>query len=513
MNNKNLVMTIDFGTQSVRTMIFDNKGNTLSMEQEKYEEPYFSREPYWAEQDPYYYWEKMKKTTKRTAQKHPELLQNVVALGITTFRDSPILLDENYKPIRPMILWLDKREPKVLKKQPWWKDFLFWLSGMAATVYYNRLKTPSYWLEENEPENWKKTKYYVNLSTFINYLLTGELADSPGNQTGHMPINFRKHKWYREGALKNVFNVPRRMLCRLVNQGDVIGTISKEVAVETGIPEGLELIATGSDKGSETIGTGCINNNFASISYGTASSIEVTTKKYHEPQTFLPAYPSPIPKFYQMEVQIYRGYWMISWFLDEFGSSEKLEAEVLKLSAEEILNKKIEQIPPGSDGLILQPYWGQGLKRPEVRGAIVGFSETHTRLHIYRAIIEGIAFALKEALIGIEKKQHHKVKRIRVSGGGSRSDLICQITADIFNLPVERAQTYETASLGTAVAVFLAKGEFATLDDAVKEMVHIKDVFEPHKEHSETYDFLYKKVYTKLYPQLKVLYKRLRSVK
>ncbi|MGI6644683.1 MAG: FGGY-family carbohydrate kinase [Bacilli bacterium] len=512
MDNKNLAMTIDFGTQSVRTMIFDTKGNILSFEQEKYDQPYFSLERNWAEQDPYYYWEKMKLTTQRTAQKRPELMQNVVGLTLTCFRDSPVILDENYKPLRPAILWLDQRRVKKLKPQPFWKNLIFGAIGMSSVVYYNRLKTPSYWIEENEPELWKKTRYYVNISTFFNYLLTGELADSPGNQTGHYPINFKKQTWYKENSLKNIFNVSPEKLCRIVRQGDVIGKISKEVSEETGIPEGLELISTGSDKGCESIGTGCINPDFASISYGTASTVEVTNKKYCEPQTFLPAYAAPIRDLFQSEVQIYRGYWMVSWFLEEFGSSEKLEAELLKLSAEEVLNQKISKISPGSDGLVLQPYWGQGLKRPEVRGAIVGFSDAHTRLHIYRAIIEGVAYALREGLEGIEKRQRHKVKTIRVSGGGSKSDLICQITADIFNVPVQRVQTYETASLGGAMALFLSKGIFKDIEEATENMVHVKDEFIPDPEANEKYEYLYNKVYVNLYPTLKKTYKRTRKI-
>ena len=166
MDNKNLAMTIDFGTQSVRTMIFDTKGNILSFEQEKYDQPYFSLERNWAEQDPYYYWEKMKLTTQRTAQKRPELMQNVVGLTLTCFRDSPVILDENYKPLRPAILWLDQRRVKKLKPQPFWKNLILVLSACQVLSIIIVLKRHPIGLKKTN-QSYGKTRYYVNISNSL----------------------------------------------------------------------------------------------------------------------------------------------------------------------------------------------------------------------------------------------------------------------------------------------------------------------------------------------------------
>jgi sugar (pentulose or hexulose) kinase len=211
-----------------------------------------------------------------------------------------------------------------------------------------------------------------------------------------------------------------------------------------------------------------------------------------------------------MEVQIYRGYWMLSWFSKNFASEVIDEAKIQKMAVEELLNKRLGEIPPGSDGLVLQPYWGPGLRRPLAKGGIIGFSDTHTREHLYRAIIEGIGYALKEGLLSIEKSQHHKVKELRISGGGSQSDIICQITADIFNLPVSRVQTFETTSLGAAIATFTALGEFESIDVAIKEMSHKSVTFVPNEEVHKQYNFLYKKAYVTLYPHAKDIYKEIK---
>lgn len=512
-DEEKLVLAVDFGTQSLRVSIVNAKGEIKAIIKKKYNDAYFSSEPGFAEQDVDYYWHELCDATTKLKERHPVLVDDVLAMSVTTFRDSPVFLDENYEQTRPMILWLDQRQAALKKKLSPFKRLAFRIVGMTETVLLNMKRTPAIWVQENEQDVWKKTRYYVNFSTFINYKLLGRLIDSVANQTGHFPIHFKKGKWYSDHALKNIFQIPNTMLATIVPQGSVMGTISEEVSNKTGLPVGLKVIAAGTDKGSEALGTGAFHKGVASISYGTASSIAVANKKYIEPELFLPAYNAPISGLYHMEVQIYRGYWTVGWFIKQFGADETLEARIEALATEEVLNKKMLEIPPGSQGLVLQPYWGPGLKRPEARGAIVGFSDFHTRIHIYRAIIEGIAFGLKEGLQSIEKRQHHKVKEIRISGGGSQSDAICQITADIFNIPVKRTQTYETATVGTALVTFYYLGIFPSLEEATAKMVHIGKTFEPNPKDAKMYQEIYKDVYAKLYPKLKSIYKKLRDYK
>lgn len=505
-----LVLAVDFGTQSIRVSIVNQFGEIKAIAKNKYNESYFSIEPGFAEQNPDYYWYEFCNAANTLRDKHGELLDKVLAMTVTTFRDSPVFLDKDYNPTRPMVLWLDQRQAALHKKLPFFRRLLFALVGMTETVNLNMKRTPAIWVQENEKEVWKKTAYYVNISSYINYKLIGELIDSVANQTGHYPINFKKGKWYSDKALKNIFSVPNSKLAKIVKQGTVMGVVSEEASKATGLPQGLKIIAAGTDKGSESFGTGSCRKDIAAISYGTASAISVPNKKYIEPEQFLPAYSSPIDGLYQMEVQLYRGYWMIGWFIEQFGTHETLEAKIEAMATEEVLNNKMLEIPPGSQGLVLQPYWGPGLKRPEARGAIVGFSDYHTRIHIYRAIIEGIAFGLKEGLLSIERRQRCKVKEIRVSGGGSQSDAICQITADIFGVPVRRTQTYETATIGTALASFYHLGFFDSLEEATEAMVHIEKSFIPNEENVKKYNKLYKDVYAKLYPKLKGIYKKIK---
>ena len=507
--NDPLILTFDFGTQSLRCALVNKKGEIEGIIKKAYSPLYNSPKKGYAEQDPDYYWNFAVDALKELSKKYKDKLDRIIGSTITTFRDSSVYLDKDLKPIRPMILWLDQRTNEAKEPLPLLHKIAFALVGMTDTIVLNRKRTSAHWLKENEPENWKRVHKYVNISSYLVYKFTGKLCDSVASVTGHYPINFKARKWYKEGALKGrIFGVPSKMLCELKQPGEVLGLIKDEIADECGLPKGIKLYATGSDKGCETIGLGALNRDTAAISYGTACTVEVSNQKYYEPEKFLPAYPAAVPNWYNMEVQIYRGYWMIPWFYSQFATKLVDEAKLQEMSIEQLLNDRLKDIPPGSDGLVLQPYWGPALSRPLAKGLIIGFKDIHTRDHLYRAIIEGIAYGLLDGLISIQKSQKHKVKEIRISGGGSQSDTICQITADIFGLPVKRVQTFETTTLGASISAFLAAGEFNNIEEAIQEMTHVKDTFEPNEVDHEKYRYLFKKVYAHLYPSLKHVHKK-----
>lgn len=504
-----LILTLDFGTQSVRAALVNKKGEIEAIVKKRYDPVCVSPKKGYAEQDPDFYYNYAIDSLSKLANENKDKLDRIIGSTLTTFRDSSVYLDENLKPVRPMILWTDQRTSDAKEPLPFIHKLLFALVGMTDTIELNRKRTMAHWLKENEPESWKRIRKYVNISGYLVYKLTGNLADSAASVTGHYPINFKKRRWHKEGALKGgIFGIPQSMLCELKQPGEVLGNISDEVAKKCGLPKGIKVYASGSDKGCETIGLGALDKSIGAISYGTACTIEVSNKKYHEPEKFLPAYPAAIPDWYNMEVQIYRGYWMLTWFTREFASELMDEAKIENIAVEEVLNRGLNSIPPGSDGLILQPYWGPALSRPLAKGMIIGFTDIHTRNHLYRAIIEGIAYGLRDGLQSIEKSQRHKVKELRISGGGSQNDAICQITADIFGLPVRRVQTYETTTLGASMSAFLAAGEFNNIDEAIDAMSHIKDTFHPNAEAHEKYEYLFNKVYLNLYPSLKKVHKR-----
>ena len=509
-----LILTIDFGTQSVRAGLFNKKGETVALVKEKYNPPYFSPKPGYAEQDPDFYFNSLAEATKQLVAENKDKMDDVLGIVMSFFRDSVVCLDKDNKILRPAILWLDERRAEGKQKMPAFHKFLFRLIGMKPTIDLNMKRSMAQWIKENQPDIWEKTDKFMMISTYVTMRLLGEYVDSPCCQAGHLPIDFKKGVWYKN-PLKHlkgqIFGVKEDQLCKLVPVGEVMGTITEEASKLTGLPVGMKMFAGGSDKSAETLGLGVIDDKTAAISYGTASTIEIPINKYKDAEPFLPSYPAIVKGYWNLDVQVYRGYWMLNWFAKQF-HTRNVEQLVDEKEAIEQFNEEMTKINPGSDGLVLQPYWGPGLRRPLAKGAIIGFSDNHSRAHMYRAIIEGIGYCLKEGLELFENKRlHHKIEKIRISGGGSQSDAICQITADIFGLPVSRIQTFECSSLGCAVAGFIAAGEFKSVEDAAKAMVHQSVEFKPNPENVKRYKYLFENVYMPMYPSLKNIYAKIKK--
>ena len=173
-----------------------------------------------------------------------------------------------------------------------------------------------------------------------------------------------------------------------------------------------------------------------------------------------------------------------------------------------------QAVPPGSMGLMLQPYWSPGLKvpGPEAKGAIIGFGDVHTRAHLYRAILEGLAYALREGKERTEKRSGVPITELRVSGGGSQSDAAMQFTADIFGLPTARPHLYETSGLGAAIDAAVGLGLHPDFAAAVAAMTRVGRMFEPDPAAHAVYDGLYERVYKPMYGRLKPLYEAIRDV-
>lgn len=511
MSENPLVLTIDCGTQSFRVLLVDKKGQIVAKEQEYFLPPYFSVQTGYFEQKPEVYWNAICKICNNLKKNNADKWEQIKAVTCTTFRDTCVCVDKDGKVLRDIILWLDQREIQCKKPLPLLNRILFKIVGMAETVKVQRRISKCNWIRETEPKVWAKTYKYLMFSGYINFLLTGKMVDSIASQVGHIPFHYKNKKWKSTSDLQfEVFGISKDKLPSLVEPGEIIGYITKEASSQCGIKEGLPLIATGSDKGCETLGCGVVENDMASLSFGSAATVQLCTKKYIEPSPFLPAYPSAVKGYYNPEIQIFSGYWMINWFKNQFAQAEVLQAQQQNVKPEKLLDEFLENIPAGCDGLLLQPFWSPMLKNPESKGSVIGFSSQHTRGHFYKAIVEGIGYALLNGMRSMEKRVHKKIKAITVSGGGSQSDAICQITADMFGVEVKRIQTYEACGIGSSIVAFVAMGEYENCNQAIQNMVRYTDIFYPniaaHKYYTETYRNVYCKMYGKLQPLYKYLY-------
>lgn len=512
---KTYVLTFDIGTQSMRGMIVNNLGKIEEIESCKYDEPYYSLNKDWAEKNPDYYYDVLCSLSKKLKKNNSKLFEKISAVTITTFRDSTICLDENIKPLRDMILWLDKREIEDDElPMPKFNMFLYSLVGVSDVVKTQHRQSVCNYIKLREPEIWAKTYKYVVLSTYINYKLTGNLIDCAANQIAHVPFDYKNRKWASKFDItRPVYDIPNEKLCDLCNSGDEIGTISNKCSKDSGIKEGTILISTGSDKACETIGLSVASKSKAAISFGTSATIQFTTDTYFEPQAFCPAYPSCINGLYNPEYQVYRGYWMLSWFKKNFVNDDDMKkAKKLNMSLEEYFDSHLFDVPVGCDGLLLQPHWSPGVANPNSKGAIIGWSDVQSKYHVFRAIIEGINYDLMYGLETMSKRGKQKIEEIYVGGGGSISDEVCQITADMLGLPVKRVQTHEAGGLGSSIIAFISLGVYKDIDEALNNMVKTKDTFNPNVTNHNYYQKIYNDIYKKLSKKLVPLYKRNKKI-
>lgn len=508
------VIVIDAGTQSIRAVIIDLQGNICELERTEVE-PYYADKPGYAEQDPEYLWYQLCETTQRLLKNSSININQIKGLSVTSQRGTVVNIDENGKPLRPAIVWLDQRKAKV---ENWPKGFVkkgLQLINMHESLVHAIKDGESNWIRQNEPEIWEKTYKYVFLSGFFNYKLTGRFIDSVGSTVGYVPFDYKKQQWSKPNAVNSkLFPIEPNKLVELVKPSELIGYISEKASEQTGIPLGLPVIAAAADKACEVLGSGCNSSKIACLSYGTTATIETVNSKYVEVIKHFPSYPSAIPDHFNTEVMIYRGYWMIKWFKEQFGHKEIELSKSTGKSPEELFDEMIKDVPPGSMGLTLQPYWSPGVKIPghEAKGAIIGFGDVHTRAHLYRSIIEGLTYALKDGALRTQKRTGVKIEKLRVSGGGSQSKNALQMTADIFDMPVEKPHTFETSALGAAINCAVGLKLYSDFNTAINNMCKVGEIYLPKPENRDVYKKLFTKVYKRMYKQLKPLYKEIRYI-
>lgn len=509
------VLAIDNGTQSVRAMIFSPTGDLIAKKQVKIQ-AYVSPQPGWAEQDPDYFWKMVCEACQLLWKEPGANPDSIAAVALTTQRSTLINLDENGNPLRPAIQWLDQRVTNHYQPVKGLWGLAFDLIGMRGTVNYFQGQAECNWIIENQPEIWRRTHKYLLLSGYLTYRLVGEMVDSTACQVGYIPFDYKNLTWAKKGDWKwqALHGIRKEQLPDLIPPGEPLGLITQSASRETGIPEGIPLIASAADKATEVLGAGCLAPNIACLSYGTTATINTTHKKYIEVIPLIPPYPAAVPDTYSLEIQVYRGYWMIEWFKREFAASEQRLAKERGVVTEALFDELLAAVPPGSMGLTLQPYWSPGVKipGPEAKGAVIGFGDVHTRAHFYRSIIEGLAYALREGAERTTKRSGVPITQLMIAGGGSQSKNAVQLTADVFGLPASTPHLYEASGLGAAINACVGAGLHPDYPAAIAAMTRPGNTYEPIPENHKIYTELYERVYLKMYKRLQPLYEEIRQI-
>lgn len=512
---KENILAIDVGTQSVRAIVFDCNGNLINMGQAIYHSPYNSKKPGYAEQSLTFYFDKLKEACFELFKDDKVSKDSIASITVTSQRGTVVNLDKNGMPLRPAIVWLDQRRATEFSKLRFPYNYIFEIPMLKSLMDYVQAETEINWIKQHEREIWDKTAHYLLLSGYINYKLTGEFVDSTACQVGYIPFDFKKQIWQKKGHWKwDAMSVKPETLPEIVPPGEQLGVLTKEAAELLGLNSGTPVISGASDKACEVLGCGCLTENEACIGFGTTATININSKRYIEPLMLIPPYPSAEKGSYNLEIQTYRGFWMVTWFKEQFAEIENITAKEMEVDVETLLDKMAAKVPAGSLGLMLQPYWSPGLRFPgaEAKGSIIGFGAAHKKQHMYRALLEGLAYAKRHGKERIEQKTNTKINKLIICGGGSRSDLVMKITAEVFGMQSIRPSVSETSALGAAILGSLGVGLHGDLSSAVKCMTKDGDKFDPDKNNVLKYNELYNKVYLHQYTKLKPLYKAIRDI-
>jgi len=495
-------------------MIFDPQGNLLARTKVPIE-AYVPGPPGCCEQDPELYWRSIGEAC-RQLWALPEGRRDALAgVALTTQRGTVVVTDEAGQPLRRAMVWLDRCRAEGLPRLGGKWGLAFRAIGATKTVATFTAEAEANVLRHNEPQTWARIHHFLFLSGFLAHRLTGRFVDSVAAQVGYVPFDYKALAWAKDGDWKwQSVPIRREWLPELVPPGGTLGTITAAAAEATGIPVGLPLVAAAGDKACEVLGSGALEPHVGAISLGTTASFNTTHRRYVEVIPIVPPYPAAVPGRYSLEVNVYRGYWMIEWFKREFGAAEVARARDLGVDAESLFDELVAATPPGSMGLVLQPYWSPGVRvpGPEAKGAVIGWGDVHTRAHLYRAILEGLAYALREGAERTVKRTKVPVTEIRVSGGGSQSPAAVQLTADIFGLPAAVPHTHETSGLGAAIDAAVGLGLHPSFEAAVAAMTRIAETRDPDPVSHALYEELYRTVYLRLYERLQPLYEEIRRI-
>ncbi len=508
------VLAIDVGTQSVRAIVFDVSGAVVARAQVALTPPFTSSEPGWAELAPETYWQALVEAVTSLWNEHGANPANIAGLALTTQRGTIVCSDAAGTPLRPAIVWPDQRLATELPPLSALRSAGFRLAGAHALVRNLQRQAEVNWLAQHDA-TYARTDRVSLLSGWLTHRLVGDWVDAAACQVGYLPLDYCTQAWAAPNSWRwQALAVKRAQLPRLVKGAQPLGTLTDAAAQALGLPRSLRVIAAAADKACEVLGCGALEPDIAHCSFGTAATINTTQSRYFEVLRLLPAYPAALPGAFNTEIQIERGFWLVAWFRREFGEAEVARAAALGTSPEALFDELMAAVPPGAMGLMLQPYWSPGLRDPgpEAKGAVIGFGGVHTRAHLYRALIEGIAYGLRAGRERIERKLGHPLRQLVISGGGSQSDGAMQVTANVFNLEATRPAVHDASALGAAMLAAAGVGLHGSVHEAVRAMAHAGTRFTPEPAAVRTYDALYREVYRPLYARLAPLYHRIRAI-
>lgn len=491
---KNLVIGLDCSTTGTKAIAFDRKGRIAATAYAS--NPLYSPKPGYYEQKSQDWWTSAQKTLRiMTSKVNPE---RIAALAISNQRETFVPLNKNGLPIRPAIVWLDERckqEVESFSKKIG-KAKIHRITGKPvdyAPVVY-RLA----WMKKHEPDLFKKINKICDVHTYLTWRLTGRFRTSWASADPLGLFDMRRRKWSPQ--IIRALELSESRLPEVYCPGSALGKTTKLAAKLTGLLPGTPIMAGGGDGQAAGLGVNALSTESAYLNLGTAVVAGIYGLQYKTSKGFR-TMTSCSESGYYFECSLRAGTFAVDWFIKSILKVDpRRQPDIYRQ-----LEREARLVAAGSDGLLhlpylcgsMNPFWDMN-----ARGAFIGLSASHHRGHMYRSILEGIAFEQLFAILSVEKAVGRKVHSLIAIGGGAVSDLWCHILADVTGKNICIPKNTEASALGAAIAAAVGAGWYVSFRDAANAMTGIRKKIKPDSDNSKKYQELFQ-TYRRLYPCLK----------
>ncbi len=495
------VLGIDIGTGGTRALIMDEKGKILASATEEHE-PFASPKIGWAEQRPEDWWRAAGLAIRKALALGKLRGEQIACVGFSGQMHGAVMLDGSGQVVRPALIWCDVRTDQQCRElnEKIGPARLIQLTCNPALP--NFTLTKFLWTRENEPENWSRVRSVMLPKDYVRFRLTGDRAIDMADASGTLILDVARRQWSDE--VLQAAEIDRSLLPALYESPDVCGKVSAIGAEATGLAAGTPVVAGAGDQAAGATGMGVVAPGTVSATIGTSGVVfAATDRPALDPQGRLHTFCHAVPgRWHVMGVTQAAGL-SLRWFRDRFAGASVGDAS----DPYERLTEEAATAPPGADGLLWAPYL-MGERTPhldsEARGLLAGLTASHTRAHVIRAILEGVAFSLRDTFT-IFGEMNVPVKSILLGGGGARSSLWRQIQADVYGHEVEIVEAEEGAAYGAAILAGVGAKIWPSVDAACGAVVRVAARVQPDRSNVAKMNDSYR-AYRRLYPAMKSIF-------
>ncbi len=502
---------LDIGTGGSRAIIIDSEGLVRSAASAEHA-PMIQLQPTWAEQEPQDWWRAAQEATRAALASGGISGSDIQGVGLSGQMHGAVLLDSAHQVIRPAIIWCDQRSQV---QADWFTERVgaLRLKEITCNPALTGFTVPKLlWVRDNEPRNYEQLCMLLLPKDYVRFRLTGTFATEVSDAAGTLLLDVPKRQWSAE--ILDALGLEKGQLPRVAESQEPTAFINDEAAAHTGLKKGTPVVGGGGDQAAGGVGNGIVESGIVSSTLGTSGVLFAYTDAPHlDPggrvHTFCHAVKG---RWHVMAVTQGAGL-SFRWFRDNLGTAEIGQGRELGIDPYELLTRQAAEAPAGCEGLLYLPYL-MGERTPHLdpyaRGVFFGLTARHTRAHMIRAVLEGVAYSLRDGL-EIFKEMGVPSEQVRASGGGGRSSLWRQIQADIFNREMVTINATEGSAYGAALLAATGTGAFASVEEACKSCIRVTDRSEPDPVRAKIYNEYYE-VYRDLYPRLKDCYRAVHDI-